>query len=290
MRTVVVAVIGSAAVVFATRVARRAAVAERLPARRSRLFRVPSGVERRVAGALDAAAIELSVVGALQCWAAAVAASAFLGASVGGALAAAGASVLVGGSVPVVVAGMHNRRDRRIGAAVPGVVEQIASELRAGGTIATAVASLGRGDGPLAADFATVDARLALGAPMPDALAAWAQQRRAAGVDVVAGALAMCASVGGRSADALDALASSLRDRLAVVAEARALSAQARMSALVIGAMPLLYIAWSAMGDRRALTALTGTAVGRTCVVIGIALEIVGALWMRRILRSGSVL
>ena len=55
------------------------------------------------------------------------------------------------------------------------------------------------------------------------------------GVDASAGALALCASVGGRSADALDGLATSLRDRLAVGAEARALSSQARMSAMVVG-------------------------------------------------------
>ena len=108
----------------------------------------------------------------------------------------------------------------------------------------------------LAPDFARIDARLLLGAPIADALRTWARERDAPGVDVAAGALAMCATVGGRAADALDGVASSLRDRGAVVAEARALSAQARMSALVVGGTPFLYVGWSALADRQALHAL----------------------------------
>ena len=151
----------------------------------------------------------------------------------------------------MALASARGRRARLIAAAVPVTIERIASELRAGGTIATAIGGLARSDGVLATDFARIDARLLLGAPMTDALRTWARERPAPGVDVAAGALAMCATVGGRAADALDGVASSLRDRGAVVAEARALSAQARMSALVVGGMPLLYVAWSALADQR---------------------------------------
>ncbi len=100
----------------------------------------------------------------------------------------------------------------------------------------------------------------------------------------------MCAAVGGRAADALDGMASSLRDRGAVAAEARSLSSQARMSAVVVGGTPLLYLAWSALVDRDQLHALVGTPTGRVCVVAGIGLEAAGAWWMRRILRAGSYL
>ena len=55
-------------------------------------------------------------------------------------------------------------------------------------------------------------------------------------------------TVGGPAADALDGLASSLRDRLSVVAEARALSAQARYSAWVIGLAPIGYLVSTAAG------------------------------------------
>jgi Flp pilus assembly protein TadB len=79
-----------------------------------------------------------------------------------------------------------------------------------------------------------------------------------------------------------------LRHRLDAVAEAHALSAQARLSAVVVGAAPLGYLAFSAMVDARAVTALVGTGVGRVCLVAGLALEALAALWIRRILRSAG--
>jgi tight adherence protein B len=116
-------------------------------------------------------------------------------------------------------------------------------------------------------------------------LAAWARERPVPGVGAAAGALALCATVGGRAADALEGLSSSLRDRIAVVAEAEALSAQARMSALVIGGVPFAYLGWSALVDPAGLATITGTAVGRFCFGVGVALELVGLWWMRRIVR-----
>ncbi len=65
--------------------------------------------------------------------------------------------------------------------------------------------------------------------------------------------------MGGRAADALDGLASSLRDRLDAVAEAHALSTQARLSAVVVGAAPLGYLAFAALVDAGSVTALVGT-------------------------------
>jgi tight adherence protein B len=195
------------------------------------------------------------------------------------------AALGAGIGAPVVVHSLRHRRARQITAAVPDVLDRIGAELRAGGTIASAVAGVAGGDGPLAADFARIELRSRIGATSEDALAAWARERPVPGVSAAAGALALCATVGGRAADALEGLSSSLRDRIAVVAEAEALSAQARMSALVIGGVPFAYLGWSALVDPATLATITGTAVGRFCFGVGVALELVGLWWMRRIVR-----
>jgi tight adherence protein B len=291
VRTVIVALTGAAVVIVGARAARRFAVADRLPARRARTTRmIPGLLERRVGAALDAAALDVSVEHAIEYWAIGVVVAAILGAALGGAAAGVAGAVSAGTGAPIGLAAARGRRARLIAASVPTTIDVIASELRAGGTIATAVRGIARGDGVLAADFARIEARLVLGAPIADALRTWAREREAPGIDVAAGALAMCAAVGGRAADALDGVASSLRDRGAVVAEARALSAQARMSALVVGGTPFLYIGWSALADRQALHALFGTPTGRACIALGIGLETLGVWWMRRILRAGSLL
>jgi tight adherence protein B len=283
----VAGVIGSATVVACMRAARRAEVRDRLPAG-DRTLRVPAPIAARIASMLDAAALTVTVEQACATWAYAVIVATVLGLGFGGVQAAlaTGAGAAVG--IPAVVLVLQGRGIRRLTAAVPDVLDQIAAELRAGGTIATAVAAIATTDGPLAGDFARLDARVRLGATVPQGLQVWTKERRVPGVGACAGALALCATVGGPASDALEALASSLRGQIAVAAEARALSAQARMSAVVVGGAPLLYLAWSAVVDPHALHALAATPTGHACLVAGLALEVLGAWWMRRILRSGG--
>jgi tight adherence protein B len=118
---------------------------------------------------------------------------------------------------------------------------------------------------------------------MSDALATWPAEADLPEVRAAAGACAVAVSVGGQSAGALDGLARSLRDRLGAVADARALSAQARLSAVVVGAAPLAYLAFTALVDPASVGVLVGTPVGRVCLGLGLGLEALGALWMRRI-------
>ncbi|HEX5586919.1 MAG TPA: hypothetical protein VFZ17_06400, partial [Acidimicrobiia bacterium] len=83
-----------------------------------------------------------------------------------------------------------------------------------------------------------------------------------------------------------DGLASSVRHRLDAAAEAQSLSTQARLSAVVVGAAPLGYLAFASLVDARAVSGLVGTGIGRVCLIVGLALEALAALWIRRIVRS----
>jgi tight adherence protein B len=288
MRTGFVAVIGAITCVLAARAARRLAVRDRLR-ERAAPRPIPGRLARPLARALDAAALDVSIRQALHAWILAGLIGGVLGIGVDGLATGIVGSGGVLTAAPIVLFSARHRRARRLASAVPATIERVAAELRAGGTVTTAVVAVAAGDNPLARDLARVDARMRLGASLTGALQAWASERPVVGVDAAAGALAMCSVVGGRAADALDGLASSLRDRLAVIAEARALSSQARMSAIVIGGAPLVFLVWSAIADPHTLHGLGATAVGRVCIVVGLALEGLGLWWMRRILRAGSI-
>jgi len=195
-------------------------------------------------------------------------------------------AVVVAGPGALVLA--RSRRERAFAAGLPAALEQVAAELRGGGTVAAAVDRLAAADGAVAADLRRVHGRTQLGLPLAEALASWPAEHDAPGVRAAAGALAVATTMGGRAADAIDGLASSLRHRLDAVAEARSLSAQARLSAVVVGAAPLGYLAFAALVDPGAVTALVSTGVGRVCLVVGLGLEALAALWIRRILRSAG--
>jgi tight adherence protein B len=180
----------------------------------------------------------------------------------------------------------RTRRERRFALALPGALEQVATELRSGGTVAGAVERLATTDGPIADDLRRVEVRTGLGLGLGAALEVWPAEHDAPGVRAAAGALAVAASLGGRSAEAIDGLATSLRHRLDALAEAHALSAQARLSAVVVGAAPIGYLCFAGLVDPESVGALVTTGVGRVCLVVGLGLECIAAFWIRRIVRS----
>jgi tight adherence protein B len=192
--------------------------------------------------------------------------------------------MLVAGPVGLVIA--RGRAQRAFLAGLPAFVEFVAAQLRSGHTVPSALVAAGERSGPLGGDARRMRRRVALGATLPDALGRWVAERRAEPAAAVAGAFAVAAETGGAAATALDGLARSLRDALGAQAEAAALSAQARLSAIVVGVAPLAYLVFAAATDPHAASTLVATSSGRVCLVLGVALDALGALWMRRITRS----
>ena len=284
--TIALACAGPLVCVAMVTAARRASAADRLrtqPDRRR--WRLPGRVRPRLEQALFDAdisqepeeAVELWLIGVISVLVVAlVVAPGMMIVAVLAALLAGPGALLVG----------RSRRERRFVVALPGALEQVAAELRGGGTVAGAVERLAHSVSVVAPDFRRVHTRTRLGLALSDALARWPAEHDAPGVRAAAGAFAVAASLGGRAADAIDGLAISLRHRLDAAAEARALSSQARLSAVVVGAAPVGYLAFSSLVDARAVGVLVGTGVGRVCLVLGIGLEVLAAVWIRRIVRA----
>ena len=289
MHAILIACAGGSSALWLMRVGRASSVRDRLRTTGPRRTRLPAVARRRLVVALDAAALDVEPEEAISTWMLGGVVAAVLGFGVGGATLAMSFVAMVALGGPIGVYSLRHRRAQQIAIAVPELLERVASELRAGGTIATALDACATGTGGLTHDLARVNARTRLGATTGEALAQWSSERPVLGVDAAAGALALCSRVGGQSADALDDLAASLRDRIGVAAEARALSAQARLSALVIGGAPIAYLAWSAVVDTGSTHALLASTLGRVCLLSGLALDGAGLWWMQRIVRAGSV-
>ena len=286
MLTVVLGCAGLAASGLLARAARRVGVVTRVAALRDgRPSRLPGALRGRLQPWLDSADVAMPAEAAVQTWILAVLVSALLGLAFAPVLAVP-CALAAGAAGPVGLYLARQRRDRRAAEAVPAALERIAAELRGGATVGGAIDTVAAGGGALAVDLRRVRSRLVLGAPVGDALAAWASERDVHGVRAAAGSLALAATVGGPAADALDGLAASLRDRLGAFAEARALSAQARMSAVVVGAGPIGYVLISALIDPGATARMYSTPVGRACLAAGLLLELAGAAWMRALLRE----
>lgn len=171
--------------------------------------------------------------------------------------------------------------------ALPDVLDRIAGELRAGAApLGALVGAAGGADlpGTLVADLTRVVGR-AGECGLGPALAAWVEERPLPAVAAVAAALDVADGAGGPAAPALEGLAAGLRDRHDAAGEVAALSAQARLSAVVVGAAPIVSLGLSLLADPRVAPTLLSTAPGRACLLAGATLEGLAALWMRRIVR-----
>ena len=94
----------------------------------------------------------------------------------------------------------------------------------------------------------------------------------------------VAAGAGGQGATfALQRAAWALRERQAIRAERRAHAAQAVFAARVLSWLPVVFGAIMAATNSSVRSAYFGGALGVTCVIAGIALNVVGRRWMRRI-------
>src|SRR5262249_8658049 len=141
---------------------------------------------------------------------------------------------------------------------------------------------------PVATRLADVVSTADRGAPLAEALRRWAVFCPLVEVRIASSALVLAAEAGGRQARAVDGVAATLRERLAASADARSQSAQARLSALVIGVLPIGFAVWASATDHRTTRFLFASRRGWACLALGLILEGVGVLWMRRVIRSAS--
>jgi tight adherence protein B len=79
-----------------------------------------------------------------------------------------------------------------------------------------------------------------------------------------------------------------LRERREVAGEVRALATQARTSAGVLAVAPLAFTGLVSTIEPGAVAFLVTSPLGLACLLLGLALEALGAVWMTRITRSAT--
>jgi tight adherence protein B len=200
----------------------------------------------------------------------------------------AGLVALILVATPLVVMKARRGQGRlRVERDLPAALEAIARSLRSGASVRQALAEAGvASPGRLGRELLTVAGRVEHGEPLVSALESLVAGPVSAGLRLAVAALCLGVETGGAQARAIDGVASTLRDRLAVAGELRALSSQARMSALVIGLAPVAFGGFAIATDPRTGTFLFHTPLGITLLALGCALDAVGWLWMQRLVRA----
>lgn len=179
---------------------------------------------------------------------------------------------------------MRERADDLYNAGLPVLLESLARSMRSGASLRQSIEeNRAAGSHLIASDLERLNNDLSSGVSLADSLSRWEQRRPLPGVRLAVAVLSLGAEMGGTQSRALDGLASTLRGELALGAEVKAQSSQARLSGLVVAASPLAFTALVALVDRSTSNFLFATPSGWVCLASGLALDAVAALWMQRI-------
>lgn len=161
----------------------------------------------------------------------------------------------------------------------------VAGSLRAGHGLVEAmrVASEELGD-PLRWEFSLVMRESQVGVPLPDALQHMYQRVPSPDLDLVITAILIQREVGGNLAEILDTIGETIRERIRLRGEVRTLTTQGRVSAWVVGALPVVLGLILTIMNRPTMMMFFHHPLGRLMLAIGVAMELLGVMVIRRII------
>jgi tight adherence protein B len=180
----------------------------------------------------------------------------------------------------------RGRRDAKLEEQLLDAVTAIASAVRSGRSLMQAIAVAGEEVGaPLGGLLREATYRVGLGVPVDSALDDLARSIGGSDARLAIGVLRLHRRTGGALAASLDDLARTLRDRRDGARELRSLTAQARLSATILGLLPLGFFLFLSVVARQDVESAYRTTTGASAIGIGLSLQGAAFVWIRRILR-----
>lgn len=199
------------------------------------------------------------------------------------------APLIAGGAVVavfIIVRTRLKRRFKQIRYQLPGVIELVATSLRSGMSIRAALQQVSRqSPQPIAKELAVLERMQKIGIPLDAAIVEWAKRVPLDEIELLGFAISVSAASGGGLSDSLDRLAHTYRQRLILEEKVDALTAQGRLQAWVMVALPLLLAGVLTLMDPSSMAPLWSTSGGHAVLVAITVLEILGLLWIRRLIR-----
>jgi tight adherence protein B len=197
-------------------------------------------------------------------------------------------SLILGASASVLPIALvrfaARRRMAQFEEAFPEAIELIARALRAGHALPTALQMVGEEIAdPIGAEFRELFDQQNFGMSLPQALAAFGERVPLIDARFFVTAVMTQREMGGNLAEVLDRLAAVIRDRFKVKRHVRSVSAHGRITGWVLGFLPPAVATVLFIISPQHMRLLTEDPLGVQMVVVGIVLQVVGVLIIRRI-------
>jgi tight adherence protein B len=175
-------------------------------------------------------------------------------------------------------------RSARVTAQLPEILAALAAPIRAGASLPQAfAAAAAEAEPPMREVLVRTTRDLDAGVPQDEAIARFTARCAVPEGLLVGRAMRIARQAGGELARVLDEVGETLRDRERLARELRAATAQARASATVVAALPVVFVAIMSAGAGDQAHLLFAEPVGWLLLAVGGSLEAAGVFWIRRL-------
>ncbi len=176
-----------------------------------------------------------------------------------------------------------DRRRKAFALQLDETSQMLAGSLRAGYSFPQAMAMVGReAASPTSEEFTRISNELRVGRPLSEAMEHTAHRMRSDDFSWISQAVAINREVGGNLADVLYGVSHTIRERAQLRRQVEALSAEGRLSAIVLIALPFGLTALLLVANPGYIQLLFTRPLGWAMLVAAAILLIVGSLWLRK--------
>lgn len=184
---------------------------------------------------------------------------------------------------PLLLNFLARRRARKFEIQLPDVLTLVATSLATGFSLPQALDEVARDAAePAAKEFARALAETRIGADLEDALERTATRMDSTNLAWTTMAIRIQRNVGGNLAETLRTTAQTLRDRESLHRQVRALSAEGRLSAYILVALPIFLGLYLLVTNRPYLSLLWSGPLGIAMLSLGGVLLVLGSFWMKK--------
>ncbi|MCE5299387.1 MAG: type II secretion system F family protein [Spirochaetia bacterium] len=179
---------------------------------------------------------------------------------------------------------MKKRYERSYYEGLPGFLESVISCLKAGFSISAALREASSRDRtPVGTEVAQALKKTGLGMGLAEALASIHGRVPIKENEIIFGAIGTSIETGGNITEVLSNILETIRKRSEIEREVKALTSQGVMSGVIAGSLPLFMIGVISLIDPSFMAPLFSTAWGAGLLGIAAAMELTGALLIKKI-------
>lgn len=193
---------------------------------------------------------------------------------------------IIGFKIPAIyVKNIKKTRAKKLNNQLPEALSILANGLRAGLSFNQAMMIAGKEmENPIAEDLNRVVHENVLGKEMEEALKDFAERTADDDVEILVTAILIQRQVGGNLSEILDIISNTIRERVKLKGDIRTMTAQAKLSAVIVGLIPPIIVGILYLLNRDFMMPLFTTLAGNFMIGFAVIMQSIGIFILVKIL------